>query len=200
MDSFEQLQYPKGWLLSRVATARTLVSRDATQTPTQDTCTPKSRVTVPTSTAAEHLTSVMKRTDSHLVLTSSTRIRDIVTKTALGPHNDLSVVYSIPCGGCDRTYIGETGRGLDKRLKEHQTDMRNMTTSNAMVQHTLTTGHRPHWTHAEVLHQGMDRRTRKALEAAEILNRDTTNTKTGCTLWAPQTARLMAQDWLPRRQ
>jgi len=28
-------------------------------------------------------------------------------------------VYKIPCGNCEKTYIGETGRKFGTRLKEH---------------------------------------------------------------------------------
>ena len=35
-----------------------------------------------------------------------------------------SVVYRIPCGECDKVYIGETGRPVNERLKEHQRDVR----------------------------------------------------------------------------
>ena len=30
------------------------------------------------------------------------------------------VVYEVPCGGCNQVYIGETGRSLEVRLKEHK--------------------------------------------------------------------------------
>ena len=28
--------------------------------------------------------------------------------------------YEVPCGGCEKIYIGETGRNLQERLKEHK--------------------------------------------------------------------------------
>ena len=33
------------------------------------------------------------------------------------------VVYSIPCANCDHSYIGETGRQLGVRIKEHREDV-----------------------------------------------------------------------------
>ncbi|XP_072028445.1 uncharacterized protein [Amphiura filiformis] len=59
--------------------------------------------------------------------------------TAMKPHNTIKsllvhpkdkretnqmceVVYNIDCKGCEKSYIGETGRAFDTRLKEHQKD------------------------------------------------------------------------------
>ena len=35
------------------------------------------------------------------------------------------VVYSIPCAECPPTYIGQTGRSLDHRLREHRRALKN---------------------------------------------------------------------------
>jgi len=32
-------------------------------------------------------------------------------------------VYRIPCGNCDKTYVGETGRKFGTRLREHRTEV-----------------------------------------------------------------------------
>ena len=59
--------------------------------------------------------------------------------TAMRPHNTIKnllvhpkdkreanqrceVAYDIGCKGCDKSYIGKTGRAFDTRLKEHQSD------------------------------------------------------------------------------
>ena len=31
-----------------------------------------------------------------------------------------AVVYRVPCGSCDMSYVGETGRTLQLRIKEHR--------------------------------------------------------------------------------
>ena len=200
-NSFLRLQYPLSWLLQRVSKAQQITTNTTTKTQQAPTNPPPrtSRLIVPTSQAAEKLKPLLHETGTQLVLTTSTRIKDAIqTKRPQQLRHPLSVVYNIPCGGCDHTYVGETGRGLNKRLKEHKTDMKNMTTSNAMVQHTLKTGHRPNWDAAHILHSDMDKKTRKALETAEIMTRQTMNNKTGNSLWAPQIAKIITLDWLPK--
>ena len=36
-------------------------------------------------------------------------------------------IYKIPCGSCNKSYIGETGRKFAVRLHEHQRDVRTVT-------------------------------------------------------------------------
>ena len=65
------------------------------------------------------------------------------------------VVYKIPCE-CGKVYIGETGRAMKERIKEHERDIRLARTQNSAVQNTLTKqdtilfgtkfiDHDPHW-------------------------------------------------------
>ncbi|XP_072025290.1 uncharacterized protein [Amphiura filiformis] len=78
--------------------------------------------------------------------------------TAMRPHNTLrnllvhpkdkiesnktcEVVYRVDCKGCDKTYIGETGRAFGTRLKEHQKDaekVKNRTYTRAKRKESLT--------------------------------------------------------------
>ena len=52
------------------------------------------------------------------------------------------VVYSIPCGECPRTYIGQTGRTLDHHLAEHRRALKNGDVSaSAIVEHMFPAGH-----------------------------------------------------------
>ena len=55
------------------------------------------------------------------------------------------MVYEIPCTGCYKTYVGETGRGVDVRLKEHHSDVKFHCTSNAAVLHIEECHHLPDW-------------------------------------------------------
>lgn len=56
-----------------------------------------------------------------VAIASSTFIRDLI-RTKSNHHEPVNAeVYTIPCGGCDRIYIGETAKNLETRLNEHIT-------------------------------------------------------------------------------
>ena len=55
------------------------------------------------------------------------------------------VVYRIPCE-CGKVYIGETGRSMQQRIKEHDRDIRlARTQTSAVSEHAHMTGHHPLW-------------------------------------------------------
>ena len=55
------------------------------------------------------------------------------------------VVYRIPCE-CRKVYIGETGRSMHERIKEHDRDIRlACTQTSAVSEHAHKTGHYPLW-------------------------------------------------------
>ena len=89
------------------------------------------------------------------------------------------VVYRIPCSSCEKVYIGQTGRTLDHRLKEHR---RALTSGNvqqsAVAEHATSEMHDIDWEKAEVVDCHPHYRQRCALEAWHIrtephkMNRD----------------------------
>ena len=115
----------------------------------------------------------------NIATASGTKIGDIVQikRPKHTMHN--SVVYKIPCGGCDTAYYGETGRGLQKRLNEHRADFRHHRLSNAMVVHSEKEGHLPRWKDATILHKGLTKAKRRCMEAAVILTSSNNNTRPG---------------------
>ena len=102
-----------------------------------------------------------------------------------------SVIYKIPCGGCDLAYYGETGRGLQTRLSEHKADFRYHRMSNAMVVHSEKEGHLPRWKDATIMHQGLSKSNRKAMEGAIIATAPNINTRPGALRLAKVTAQSL---------
>ena len=114
------------------------------------------------------------------------------TKTS-GDRSDTDprVVYKIPCGGCNGAYFGESGRGIEQRIKEHKADLRYHRTTNSFVTHVDTDSHLPDWCRAETLHRGLNKRKRRALEAAYITTEENINISQGYFKLTKSVARLI---------
>ena len=60
----------------------------------------------------------------------------------MDPQKQGGVVYKIPFE-CGKVYIGEMGRCMHERIKEHNRDIRTQT--SAFSEHTNKTGYYPLW-------------------------------------------------------
>ena len=99
-------------------------------------------------------------------------------KHALEPGKQEGVVYRIPCE-CGKVYIGETGRAMQDRIKEHDRDIRLAhTQTSAVLEHANETGHLPLWNQDKFNDRDPHRYTRRVKEAIQIrlhsnnINRD----------------------------
>ena len=99
----------------------------------------------------------LAKADVNVAINSGTKIKDVID---IKPKNtsatsDMSVVYEIPCNGCEKSYVGETGRGVKVRLKEHKSDVRFHRTSNAIVMHIDQCNHLPDWEGTRILEKNI---------------------------------------------
>ena len=93
--------------------------------------------------------------------------------------NPSGCVYQLKCNCGDR-YIGETGRPIATRIKEHQTSVKNSDLKSALSEHLIKNpDHTINWQHMEILAVNINYwRKRKLMEAIMIkrskpeLNRD----------------------------
>ena len=77
-------------------------------------------------------------------------------------------VYRIPCE-CGLVYIGETGRNLSLRLKEHKTNCEKAELEKSVVaKHSWTNDHRIEWNEASILATESHKFSRKMRESIEI--------------------------------
>ena len=87
------------------------------------------------------------------------------------------VVYEIPCGECTKTYIGQTGRQLGERLKEHKSTAPSRKPS-AVAEHKTESHHNINWESTRILDKEDREYPRLVREAIQIrrkspeLNRD----------------------------
>ncbi len=92
-------------------------------------------------------------------------------KDALEPGKQDGVVYKIPCE-CGKVYIGETGRAMQDRIKEHDRDIRlAYKQTSAVSEHANETGHIPLWNQGKFIDRDPHRYTRRVKEAIQIRDR-----------------------------
>ncbi|EZA51188.1 hypothetical protein X777_10257 [Ooceraea biroi] len=96
----------------------------------------------------------------------------------------MGLVYKIDCLNCDASYIGQTKRHLDTRLKEHRDDIKKHFSNHSVVsKHRLTKEHDFDWDNKNILHYEPNNRKREIAEMFFIkkspntinLKRDTEN-------------------------
>ena len=68
------------------------------------------------------------------------KLRDLLVhpKDKLSACEKSNVVYEVPCKNCQSVYIGETGRLLSIRIKEHSEDVNKVTSSRRFTRNSCS--------------------------------------------------------------
>jgi uncharacterized protein (UPF0335 family) len=84
-------------------------------------------------------------------------------------------IYKINCN-CGLSYIGQTGRRIEERLREHERSIRlKQTDKSAVAEHILNQGHEIEWQKTNLLHNTRRYKTRLIKEAIEIYRHKNNN-------------------------
>ena len=129
---------------------------------------------------SEQLRRCLQQQGVRAVFKSETTLRShlVRPKDPADPTKQDGVVYRIPCE-CGKVYIGETGRPMQDRIKEHDRDIRlARTQTSAVSEHAHNTGHYPLWDEVKFIDRDPHWYTRRVKEAIHIrlhpnnINRD----------------------------
>ena len=138
----------------------------------------------------DKLAKTLKRHKIQVVFKPPNTIRNLVDslKDPVEP-KAYKGVYCIPCS-CNQLYIGETGRSMETRLKEHSADLRhNRYKKSAIAEHAFMTGHHICLENAKVIAREDNLVKRKIREKIEInLNENCLNRDDGAKIsdsWKP---------------
>ena len=82
--------------------------------------------------------------------------------------NLSNVVYLIKCTGCDKVYIGETGRGLKNRIYEHKRDCRLENLNTGLSRHSWDYNHFFDFNNVKSLAREYNKYKRKLIESIYI--------------------------------
>lgn len=86
-------------------------------------------------------------------------------------------VYSISCGNCNKSYIGQTNRRISARLQEHKLNIKNKQTASALYTHERETGHKIDLNSCKQIANIDHYKTRIIREAIEIEKQGSLNKK-----------------------
>ena len=146
------------------------------------------------------LKTILRQHDIKVTHSSSTTLRNLLTKTKTTPPPDLTpnTIYEISCLDCNSTYDGQTYRPLIHRMKEHERCYRLNNAyddtldriKSAPAHHSLTTGHRIAWDDIHILKSLPSRSHLDLTEHAAIHTRNPTMNRTDSapkcsSLWNP---------------
>ena len=165
---FRSLKYPKSFLIKCQNKARKIMRKKAQGQEKENKPARNDRfIILPRS---EHLRSILEglsqATGIKVIERSGKKIGDIIRCKEKKIVNENSIVYRIPCRGCQKSYICETYRGLKTRIAEHRRDIKNHRETNSMVLHVNEEDHFPMWEKAEAIKKGMSRTHQIILESA----------------------------------
>ena len=118
---------------------------------------------------SEKVQRIFKKHGIHCALKPANTLRSMLVRPK-DPRpllENSDVVYRIPCKNCDTPYIGETGRHLKCRIKEHQASVRKVANrkftrsrkaqadreenKSALADHAAQTNHTVDWDKAKIL-------------------------------------------------
>ena len=140
---------------------------------------------------SEPLRRCLEQQGIRTVFKSETTLRShlVRPKDTVDPATQDGVIYRIPCE-CGKVYIGETGRSMHERIKEHDRDIRlARTQTSAVSDHVHKTGHYPLWNEVKFIDRDPHWYNRRVKEAIHIRRHpDNINTDSGIEFpeaWMP---------------
>ena len=84
------------------------------------------------------------------------------------PKIDQGIVYNIPCKNCNKYYIGQSGKSLDFRIKQHKYNIRTANLNSALYVHLHNENHEIDFKNATVTTNVKNITNRHIIESALI--------------------------------
>ena len=116
----------------------------------------------------------LKTIDKKVVFTYNSKLGRVLTNNKPPkPAEKEAGVYRINCTSCEKCYIGETGRNLPTRIKEHKRDVRTNKIASGLAVHSNTVFHNFDFNSAELIFKSNNLEKRHVIESALInINKD----------------------------
>ena len=141
----KQLKYPKMYMENTLRKAK----RTFSSTETKEPYNVKNLLVLPYSENFKGLPHILKNFDINVAFKNNSTVRTTLIKNS--PDNKIGCVYKIPCKTCNKSYIGQTGKDLETRIKQHKYSVRYGQETNALFLHLRDFDHPIDWSNAAPL-------------------------------------------------
>ena len=162
-SSLRKLAYPERILNIAVFKAR----RTYFQSTKNERSKCKQRVVVPYVPCLETFKTHLRKFDTNLVFRHSNKLKSQLNNNK-PPSTTPSGVYKIDCKSCDKCYIGETGRDLNIRIKEHKYDVKKSKPESGIANHHIETGHKFNFSNARIVYPCNNKKNMLIVESSLI--------------------------------
>ena len=82
-------------------------------------------------------------------------------------------VYKICCQKCNKFYLGESSRNLNKKIYEHEKEFKTGNTTNSLVSHNILTNHTFDFQNSGIFAFVHDKKKRRRIETCSIVHHNT---------------------------
>lgn len=89
-------------------------------------------------------------------------------KDKIDYNTQCNIVYKIPCGECDATYVGQSKRQLNTRVVEHRNSVRRGTSNSVISEHSFHSGHEFDWNNVKIVDRENEYKKRLISEMISI--------------------------------
>lgn len=110
--------------------------------------------TVPfTDTTSREFSSIIRNCNFRLAFSIPNNLKNFIKtgKDPLDTSSHCNVVYRISCNDCEASYVGQTKRQLNTRLKEHKSDIKRSTSPSVISKYLMDCEHSFDWNNAKIL-------------------------------------------------
>lgn len=102
----------------------------------------------------------------NVVFKTNTTVKNLLIKNS--PKDSIGCVYKIPCKHCDKYYVGQTGKDLNVRVKQHKYSVRYGQESNALFLHVRDYDHNIDWDNSSKIVSCQSFISRNVIESSVI--------------------------------
>ena len=170
-NSFKELAYP-AWFIDRaISKARRIFYGDKEEK--QLNKENKKVITLPYMPTMKEVTSKINDQDYKFAFRYQNTIRNKLCKNKLTANENTQQgegggVYVIDCMDCQEKYVGETGRGLEIRLREHKGAVTRNSPGSAVAKHCWEKDHRMDFRNSKMVFKNNNISHRRVVEGALI--------------------------------